>query len=271
MIRRLGLLCLLLTLCPCLEAWGPRGHRLVNGAAIQNLPKEMGTFYGRHASELIRWSMEPDWAKDKDAQEGYRHYINLEVYSFKVPRSYDEAVRLYGPQTVRENGTVPWRIQEMFDRLTKAFAAKDAKAIVKTSAWLGHYVADVHVPFHATQNSDGQSTGNQGIHSRFEHKLLETHSQDIHIAPHEARLISDVWEETMTALRESHKLVKGILKADRRAHKASHGLEARYYDKLWKESGGTAQSRLATAADRLASLWFTAWFKAGQPDLSKLK
>ena len=38
---------------------------------------------------------------------------------------------------------------------------------------LRHYIQDAHQPLHATDNYDGQLTGNDGIHSRFERDLFE--------------------------------------------------------------------------------------------------
>src|SRR5260370_11399748 len=95
--------------------------------------------------------------------EGPRHYIDLDRYGpppfSQLPEEYPAAVARYGKKTVDENGTVPWRIEEMYRELVAAFRRKDGEAILRHSAWLGHYVGDAHVPFHATENYDGKQTG----------------------------------------------------------------------------------------------------------------
>ena len=50
--------------------------------------------------------------------------------------------------TLQVYGIVPWWIQIMMGRLTKAFREKNKQAILKNAAELGHYIADAHVPLH---------------------------------------------------------------------------------------------------------------------------
>ena len=51
------------------------------------------------------------------------------------------------------------------------------------AAILAHYVADGHVPLHAVVNYDGQLTGQQGLHSRWEAELFERNRATLKIAP----------------------------------------------------------------------------------------
>jgi hypothetical protein len=47
---------------------------------------------------------------------------------------------------------VPWWVQTMLGRLTNAFKEKNQARILKLSAEIGHYIADAHVPLHASSN-----------------------------------------------------------------------------------------------------------------------
>ena len=53
---------------------------------------------------------------------------------------------------------------------TGAFARDDIKLF---SAVVAHYIGDAFQPFHAALNYDGQLTGQQGVHARFETELFE--------------------------------------------------------------------------------------------------
>jgi hypothetical protein len=61
----------------------------------------------------------------------------------------------------------------MQQRLTNAFKEKSVAKILKLSAELGHYIADSHVPLHASSNHDGQSTNQKGIHGFWESRVPE--------------------------------------------------------------------------------------------------
>ena len=61
----------------------------------------------------------------------------------------------------------------MLGRLTKAFKEKNYSSILKNSAELGHYIADAHVPLHASRNHNGQHTDQKGIHGFWESRIPE--------------------------------------------------------------------------------------------------
>ncbi len=65
----------------------------------------------------------------------------------------------------------------MLARLTTAFKNKDPAKILKLSAELGHYIADFHVPLHASSNHNGQYTNQKGIHGFWESRIPELLAQ----------------------------------------------------------------------------------------------
>jgi len=262
-------------------AWQDKGHQIVNGAAIAALPAPLRAFYQKHRAYIVEHSVDPDIDKRKDRDrmlrgeplEGPRHYLDLDRYGpppFKaLPEEYEAAAVKFGKSIVDSNGTVPRRIEEVYHDLVDAFRRKDDDAILRHSAWLGHYVGDAHVPFHATKNYDGQLTGQPKVHAYFEATLLTlidpreirpARAQRITRAPH---VLVFEW------LRESYRDVKPLLEADA-AHGGTKGPDSRDLAGFAKTAKPIAVDRLTKAASRLASLWYSAWVEAGRPVFREL-
>ncbi len=91
----------------------------------------------------------------------------------ELPEHWQEALKAYPLDTLRQYGTVPWRVMELKRKLTEAFRRQNTDSILFYSAEVGHYIADAHVPLHTTLNYDGQLTGQKGLHSLWESKLPE--------------------------------------------------------------------------------------------------
>src|SRR5947207_1534231 len=81
------------------------------------------------------------------------------------------------------------------------------------AAW--GYVA--HQPLHATNNYDGQLTGNSGVHARFERDLIERFQSRLVLKPARARALTNPREAGFDALLSSYRLVAAVLKADSEA------------------------------------------------------
>ena len=85
----------------------------------------------------------------------------------------ESAVARYGEDSLQRYGIVPWWTLLMHRRLTGAFKERDGAQILKLSAEIGHYLADLHVPLHASSNHNGQLTGQAGIHGFWESRIPE--------------------------------------------------------------------------------------------------
>lgn len=266
---------------PRAAAWEDKGHQIVNGAAVDAVPAPLRAFYQQHRVYLVEHSVDPDLDKRQDrarkqrgeALEGPRHFIDLDRYGplpfSALPEEYAAAVEKYGKSTVDQNGTVPWRIEEMYRALVTSFRLKDPDAILHDSAWLGHYVGDAHVPFHTTENYDGQLTGQSKVHAYFEATLLTLiDPSEIHPAP-AVRVRQAPHRLAFTWLRESYRDVQPLLEDDA-AHGGKQGPESRDLAGFARAAKPIAVERLTTAASRLASLWYSAWVEAGRPDLRTL-
>lgn len=274
-LRRLSV-CLstfaLLSLSGVAHAWGAYGHHYTNGLAIDCLPQELKPLYMANRAWVVKHAMDPDdYWRSQSRLEGPHHFIDLDTWGDEAannfPQDYWTACGLYGQEAVDKNGVVPWRIGLFYGRLVKAFQQRDAKAIVENSTWLGHYTADVHVPFHAVKNYDGQLSDQKGIHARFESTMVERQIKEQDMHPKGAVRISNPVASAFKWARASMDLCPAILKAD----KAAAAKDPAYGDTYYAEFGETARSialrRLDEGGHHLASLWYSAWLEAGKPAL----
>jgi hypothetical protein len=163
---------------------------------------------------------------------------------------------------VVDRGLVPWIIASRYAELVAKFKAGDFDGALESSAWLGHYVGDVHVPLHTTSNHDGQLTGQKGLHAYFENRVVKSIGpNDVKPAPATA-ITASVTDLAFEWALESHALVRTIVEADANAGRTPPGFKA--FSKIAKP---IAIERLTKGCHRLASLWYSAWFAAGKPAL----
>lgn len=270
------------------DDWGFFGHKKINELAIYTLPNEMRVFYQAHAQEIIEWSVAPDQRRYVIAEEGMKHYIDLDLYdSFPLPKYWNQAVEKYGKEYLEERGVVPWNTFFVYHQLVKAMAAKNYKRIIKISADLGHYVADSHVPLHTTSNYNGQFTNQLGIHAFWESRLPELYFDSYDLFSQRATYIQDVQNELWSTIFESNALLDSVLYLEaeitkrvgedkkyafmQRGKKVIR-MPSKYYSSAYNEDGGgVVEQQMRKAIFRVSSLWFSAWVDAGQPVLDDFK
>lgn len=272
-------------------AWGFVSHRQINEQAIRSLPDAVAPFFKSVADTLVAWSVKPDLRRSSDPTEGPRHYIDIDRYGGPpfagLPRDRAVAVRKFGRRTVDTNGTVPWVIADLTDSLAAAMRAGDGLAIVRHAADLSHYVADAHVPLHATENYDGQLSGQKGLHARWESRLPERFGRSYQLAPQPVRPIADPLDEAFRIVLESYLLVDSILIADRGARedipvdqltrkreirgRAVDEFVPEYYERFHERLDGMVERRLQASIGAVASYWTAAWVRAGRPDLASVR
>ena len=252
-------------------AWGVLGHHCINRLAIACLPARLRSLYVANQSWIVQHSVDPDEWREQHHEEGPHHFIDLDTWGADAaahfPQDYQAACALYGKAAVDQNGVVPWRIGQYYVKLVQAFKSRDARAIVEISAWLGHYVADIHVPFHAAANYDGQLTGQRGVHARFESLLVERQIRFEDLTSRPASHISDPIAAAFSWARTSLKLSHDVLRADKEAAGADPAYGDAYYTAFGAQARPIAIARLREGAHDLASLWLSAWIAAGRPPL----
>lgn len=264
--------CVVLT-SECL-AWGPTGHRWISNRAIDNLEGHFAELFSKHRDRVVAQTMGPDYRKDRDPEESSRHFVDLERYG-EFPFSlleldYDQLVSQLGEDTVQRNGTGLWAAHGTFNRLVEAFQRRDLEQILLYCSDLSHYVADLHQPFHTTENYDGQLTGQVGIHSRFESDLVNLYLDQVPFSEAAPTHLGQVLPRLYEIVLESYQWVDKILLADRRIV-SDLGIEQeqypdQYFRRLFDQVGAVVETRLNQAAHQVGSLWWMAWERAGQPE-----
>jgi hypothetical protein len=271
--------------------WGFFAHKKINNLAVFLLPPQMMVLYKPNADFITQHAVDPDMRRYAIAEEGPRHYIDIDHYGKypfdSLPRKWNDAVAKFSEDSLREYGIVPWWVQTMLYRLTDAFKEKNQAKILKLSAELGHYIADAHVPLHANSNHNGQFTGQQGIHGFWESRvpeLLADKEWDFFIG--KAEYIKDpgnfIWQRVLesaaasdTVLRYERELTKEFPGDQKFSFEDRNGLIVRQYSSAFTKAydaklKGMIERRMRQSIFAVASFWYTAWANAGEPDLTKL-
>ncbi|MDP9231108.1 MAG: zinc dependent phospholipase C family protein, partial [Bacteroidota bacterium] len=164
-------------LCEQCYCWGFYAHKKINYYAVFLLPPGMLVLYKPNIEFLTEHAIDPDKRRYAIPEESPRHYIDIDHYGNypydSLPRKWNDAIAKYSEDTLMQHGIVPWWVQTMLYRLTDAFKEKNQAKILKLSAEIGHYVADAHVPLHASSNYNGQFTAQKGIHGFWESRVPE--------------------------------------------------------------------------------------------------
>lgn len=272
-------------------SWGFFAHKQINRLAVFTVPPPLFGFYKTHIEFLTEHAVDADKRRYSDAAEACRHYLDADHYESTppidtIPKYWKQAVAKYTEDTLVAYGIVPWHVNLMTLRLTEAFKQKDKRRILRLSADLGHYVADAHVPLHATENYNGQLTGQTGIHGFWESRLPELFSSNYDFFTGKARYIDDVQQAAWIAVNGSFAAVDSVLRFERElskqfpddrkyAFEEKGRMMVRVYSKEYAAAydrlmGDMVERRMRASVILVGSLWYTAWVNAGQPDLNKL-
>jgi hypothetical protein len=278
-------------------AWGVWGHKHINKAAVMLLPDSMRTFYYNHIDFIVEESVVPDIRKYTigDEAEPNRHFIDLEAFrggsTDSLPATLDEARKIYDADFLKKNGILPWYIEQLMDKLTKAFKTKNKAEILFLSADLGHYIGDAHMPLHTSVNYDGQLTGQKGIHAFWESLLPELFGKNYIFKGTKPIYISNIRQHIRNLIGQTHLLRDSVLLTEKETRNAfgperifkkdSAGMDLKNrfgspifsdtYAECWhKRMHGLVEQQMMLALNELACFWYTAWINAGKPDLTAL-
>ena len=278
MRKAIGAISFLLVLTPAPAlAWGFEAHRFIMDRAIALLPDALRPLFEKHRALVVERSIDPDtWRNAGFTEEPPNHFLDLDwegygKYPFReLPRDYTDAVEKFGVARVREMGTLPWRAEEFYGNLRRAFEqyARNQYGsfdILFFSATLSHYVGDAHVPFHAVWNYDGQLTNQHGIHSRFEGELFVRYRDQLTLAPAPTKAVADIRSFIFDRLLEGTQLAPEILKADVAAIGTRDVYDDAYYAELFGSTRPIIERRLNESISAVAAVIIGAWEAAGKP------
>ena len=269
--------------------WGFFGHKMINRHAVFLLPPEMMILYKPHLDFIEEHAVDPDKRRYAVKQEAPRHYIDMDHFHpwDSIPSSFQKAVDKYGEDSLARHGIVPWWIQTMTSRLTKAFELKDKFAIIKLSAELGHYISDAHVPLHTSSNHNGQLTNQVGIHGFWESRVPELFAeQEFDLLVGKAQYVKSISGLAWRVVRQSAAAADTVLRFEmilsnsfrpdaKFSYETRNGVVVRQYSTAYSKAyhqmlDGMVERRMRASILATASLWYTAWVNAGQPDLREI-
>ena len=290
-MRQLAFILFFLALANRCFCWGFYAHQKINYQAVFLLPPQMMVFYKPNIIFLSEHAVDPDKRRYAVGEEAPRHYIDIDHYGSypfdSLPRKWNEAVDKYGEEKLKEHGILPWWLQIMQQRLVAAFKERNAAKILKLSAEIGHYIADAHVPLHASSNHNGQLTNQRGIHGFWESRVPELLAEkEWNFFIGKATYIKNPPEFFWARILESAAAADTVLTYERQLSKSfpadqrfsfenRNGLAVRQYSSAYaiaynKILNGMIERRMRQSIFAIASFWFTAWVDAGQPDLTGL-
>jgi len=296
------------------HAWNDDAHVLIVDEAVQRLPEPLRGLLsaGDAPTRLRQAALAPDaWRKrgsdHYSPAEKPRHFFDLDAITDEAPpfptfpRRLEEIETKFGAETLDREGRGPWAVRSAMRRLTDALIRRRPDDFFRAAGEVAHYASDLHMPFHATKNYDGQLSGNPGVHAAVEVGLLKRSPDFYADAVRQGRTpvayLSDLDGATIDWAIQANALVPTLLEADTVARQRSGGYNPKDHEKPPPDEAGRAatpgdpdnpdadaarpyyaalaeelqarQSPLATqmrdAAAHLAQLYYTAWVDAGKP------
>ncbi len=282
-----------LVLLPHLESFsfGFAAHRKINRMAVFTLPPEMVGFFKHHIEYITERSIDPDRRAHAVVGEAQRHYIDIDHFGenpFEImPRRWEDAVEKFTEDTLQRYGILPWHVDIVMNRLTRAFMDEDVDRILYHATHLGHYISDLCTPLHTTYYYNGRTPEQRGIHALWESRLVELYADSYNFFVGRAEYIESPLDRAWELVEESHLKVDTIymvfdslmthMSSDLiYAHEMRGQSTLRTYSRTFSHAmheamNGMVERQMRRAVKSVGDFWYTAWVNAGQPDLYKLE
>src|SRR5438128_3084657 len=247
-------------------AWGTAAQKYIMRRAIDLLPADIKPFFVHFRDELVVRVVDPDLWRNVGWEDDPNHFLDLGVPEFGVypftalPREYGAAIEKFGMATLKRNGLLPWREAEEFGNLRRALdsfkrnAAFAPSDTVLFTAVAAHYIQDAHQPLHASNNYDGQLTGQTGVHARFESALFERFESRLKINAAAPAAIKNARDAAFDALLESYQLVQPLLDADKEAIAGKDSYDDEYFEKFFAKVKPMLEKRIGDSITATASV-----------------
>ena len=251
-------------------SWGWQGHRIINFNTILTALPEMN-FFEYWADSLADHASDADYRKQSDPDESPRHYIDIDNYpefvqTGMINQDFDSLVAIHNYSFVMGQGILPWAILRRIDSLQTAFEMGDWHNAMLHASDLGHYIGDNHMPLHLTRNYNGQYTGQNGVHSRYESSMIGQYSSQIIYEGDSLQYIDNLPDYVFNIIYDNYIYVDSVLLADSIATAfAGNTTSTAYYNKLWELTKSFTIPLFKSASYKLTCLIYTAWVNAGSP------
>ncbi len=247
-------------------AWNDLGHRLTVEKAIEALPKPIKKFYEQREDYLMENVKDPARVEPRLIFEMDR----LEEFPFDgIPVTRQAAIAKYGESAIEEAGDLPWKLVETYEKLVEAYQNMDIPAIESLSLEIAYYVGELWVPVNVSKYGDGDPIGQEGLRERFDSRLLEVYGEKLKVETPAAIYLDRPAEYAVSIPVKSYVWVDNILLNDYIARRGVASYDRFYYEGLWLRASLIISQMLEGVSRDIASYWYTAWVKAGKPELPK--
>jgi len=183
-------------------------------------------------------------------------------------------------------GIAPYYLETLFHKMTVAFEKKDESRLLRIISEFGHYLSDIHVPLHTTENYNGQLTNQNGIHAFWESRIPELFAREQYdFFVGKAVYVDDPQSFIWNIVIQAHSHVDSVLliekkisstfPADRqfafddRLQQTVRIQSQEYTEAYHNALHNMVEVQMRHAIFALGSLWYTAWVNAGQPKLEQ--
>jgi hypothetical protein len=279
MVRIVLLAAALVTVPSHALAWGFEAHKFIADRMIALLPPELRPLFEERRGFIVERSIDPDLWRNVWEDEAPNHFLDMDHKAFgpypyaELPRDYADAVQKFGRNFIHQQGLLPWRTSEFYGRLVREFESLKRTPppgyatdnIVLYAAVMAHYVSDGHVPLHSVVNYNGQLTGQDGLHSRWEAELFERNRATLTIAPPPVKPVAVPRDAMFDVLLASNRDAANVLESDRKAAEGRESYDDAYFDAFAKGTLSTLERRLNDSIAAVASFITGAWEAAGRP------
>ena len=262
--------------------WGYDVHQRINWSAATIITGKFGKYIRSNRQELAQYAVVADYIKSSDNKEAPRHYIDADLYDVfpfdSLLGSLADLEAKYGKDMIGKWGYGPWAIDETCNRVIYMLKNKRWDEAIFHMSTLGHYISDIHVPLHVVENYNGQLTGNDGIHFRWEGRMVDEYVKSIRPTGPLPLVSDSVVDFSMNIVRESYVTMQQILNADTKARKLLSSSEQQqlnsydilpfegpYLQSLYDQTADLVQDRIEMAVLRIAAMWVYCWNEAGRP------
>jgi hypothetical protein len=249
-------------------AWGDRGHKLINAVAVENLPEPLRSYFRARKAYLVEHAIDPDLLAHDDHAERPHHYTDLDAEDafpfLKLRRQFVLEKAAPKPWQLPHGDSI-WQIERFTLRLADSLRRRRWQEVDHDAAFAAHYAADLTQPLHTAMNYDGQLTGQNGIHARFETDLVNALADGWQLKPQPAIFEPDLRARIFQEMVASFSYRNVIFASDHLAVSGRNYLDPQYSARFYRLAGPLAEKRLAAGASFVSSLWYTAWVRAGKP------
>jgi hypothetical protein len=270
------------------QAWGEKGHLMINQLAIEAAAGDLPPFMKSATEQIIYNGYEPDrWREEAgtamNIAQAPDHFFDSEMWGTisTIPSDRYAFMSKLGEKKVDliKVGYLPYAILENYGRLRNAFrqwrnaqtpqarAAAQANAIVYAGI-LGHYAADSTMPMHLSIHYNGWAEGSPNpenfttdrmFHGRYENAYVNAAItiQDVRSRMRGPKRQPNVFDALKTHLGQTFDEVKPIYEMEKGGE----------FKPESPRPAGTRfiSNELARASIFLEDLWYTAWLESNEP------